>query len=49
MTDLLADVLGVPRASLTIVSGDRSRNKRIAIAGMSPHEVAARLEEVLAR
>jgi hypothetical protein len=40
---LLADTLHVPRTSITIASGDRSRDKRVAIAGLAPAELARRL------
>lgn len=40
---LLAGVLHVPRTSMTIASGGRSRDKRIAIAGLTPGELARRL------
>ena len=36
---LLADVLGVPQRNIQIVSGERSRGKRVRISGRSVAEV----------
>ena len=36
---LLADVLSVPRSNIQIVSGERSRGKRVRIAGRTVAEV----------
>ena len=33
--DVIAEAVGVPRRNVSIVSGDRSRNKRVAIAGVT--------------
>jgi uncharacterized protein (TIGR00251 family) len=41
---LLADVLGVPRASLRIVRGQRSREKVVAVDGLDAAELRRRLE-----
>jgi uncharacterized protein (TIGR00251 family) len=41
--DFLADVLGVKRADVELVSGEKSREKRFRISGLSPAELAARL------
>jgi hypothetical protein len=40
---LLADVLRVPRTSIVVASGERSRDKRLAIAGLAPAELSRRL------
>jgi hypothetical protein len=40
---LLADVLHVPRTSITITAGARSRDKRLAVSGLAPTELARRL------
>ncbi len=40
---LMAGVLDVPRRDLAIVSGDRSRRKRLKISGLPPEAVQARL------
>ena len=39
---VLAKVLGVPRRAVTIVAGERSRSKRVAVAGITPATVEAR-------
>jgi uncharacterized protein (TIGR00251 family) len=43
LLDFLAAELGAPRSSLRLVSGERSRIKTVAFAGLSPAEVARRL------
>ena len=43
LVDVLADALGVPRSAIEILSGDRGRHKRVAIAGVSPELVRTRL------
>ena len=40
---LLARLLGVPRRAVTIVSGARSRTKRVKVAGVTFRDVASRL------
>ena len=40
---LLARALDVPRRNLAIVAGERSRRKRIEVAGLAPSAVEARL------
>jgi uncharacterized protein (TIGR00251 family) len=44
---LLAEVLNVPRASVTIAAGQGSRNKVIRVAGLSAEEVRSCLERTL--
>ncbi len=44
LIELLAGVLGVPKRAVTISSGERSRTKRVAIAGRSRQEVGRRLQ-----
>ena len=39
---LLSKTLKIPKRDITIVSGERSRTKRIRIAGMSPDQIRAR-------
>ena len=39
----LADQLQIPRTRLEIVSGEKSRSKRVKVRGMSAATVAARL------
>lgn len=41
---LLAEALGIPRASLRIVRGQRSREKLVAVEGLGAAEVRRRLE-----
>jgi hypothetical protein len=43
LIELLADALHLPRRNIRIVSGDRSRRKRVAIAGISADAVKRRL------
>ena len=40
---LLARALHVPKRDITIVSGERSRSKRVRVAGMSAEHVLATL------
>ena len=40
---LLARTLRIPKRDITIVSGERSRNKRIRIAGIEREQVLERL------
>ena len=42
---LLADRLGVPKASLTLVSGRSSRDKIVEVSGIDQAEAARRLEQ----
>ena len=43
MIEVLARALRVPRSAVHIVQGERSRKKRVAVAGMAAVEVVARL------
>ena len=49
LTDFLAQLLDVPRRNVTIASGERSRNKRVRIAGLPSQQLAARLAAGLDR
>ena len=40
---LLAEVLAVPRSSVMLVSGGRSRDKIVELAGIEPAEINRRL------
>ena len=40
---LLAKTLKIPRRDITLVSGERSRSKRIRIAGLDPKAALAKL------
>ncbi len=42
-TELLADVLGVPKSSLSLVAGGHAREKTFRIAGLSDAEMRRRL------
>jgi uncharacterized protein (TIGR00251 family) len=41
LIDFLAGALALPRRAIRIVSGERSRRKRVAIDGMTPEQVHA--------
>jgi uncharacterized protein (TIGR00251 family) len=43
LIDILSRTLKVPKRDITIVSGERSRTKRVRVASMDPPTVAARL------
>jgi hypothetical protein len=43
LVELLADTLGVRKSSLSIIRGQTSRNKVVAVAGLSADVVAQRL------
>ena len=43
--EFLAELFEIPRASVTIASGETSRNKRVRIAGLSKLAVEARLAQ----
>lgn len=43
LIDVLAKTLGVPKRAVSLVSGDRSRQKRVAVAGISVAAARRRL------
>jgi len=43
----LAELFDRPRRDITLLSGHASRDKRVAIAGMTEADVAARLADIL--
>ena len=47
LTALMADLFDRPRRDVAIVSGQTSRNKRVAIAGVTAAGAAARLAAAL--
>ena len=49
LIDLLSDTLAVPRRSISIAAGQRSRDKRIEIDGLDPDTLERRLSAILAR
>ena len=46
---VLAETLGVPRRAVTLVSGERSRRKRVRIAGLTAEDAGHRLSAILTR
>lgn len=46
--DLLAEVLGVERARVTVVAGESSRTKRVRIEGLGADDARKRLDEAMA-
>lgn len=44
LIDVMAKALDVPKRNVLIVSGERSRTKRVRVAGVSVEEAAKRLE-----
>ncbi len=44
---LVAEAMQVPRRSLTLTAGERSRDKRVRIAGVSASTLAARIADLL--
>ena len=43
---LLAKTLGVPKSAVALERGGQSRIKRIAVAGLSEHDLKARLTDL---
>ena len=41
--EFLAKTCGVPKRDVTILSGEKSRHKRVMISGMQPEEIQATL------
>jgi uncharacterized protein len=46
VVELLADVLGVPARTISVVSGHGARDKLVEVAGIAPDEIDRRLEAV---
>ena len=44
LVTLLASTLGVPRRSVRLIAGERSRNKRVVIDGRTAVEIHERLQ-----
>ncbi|MGH9373913.1 MAG: DUF167 domain-containing protein [Vicinamibacterales bacterium] len=40
---LVAELLGCPRRDISIAAGEKSRNKRLRIAGLTPEELDRRI------
>ena len=49
LIELLAQAFGRPRRDVSLVSGATSRDKRVAIQGLSETDFAARLSAILRR
>jgi uncharacterized protein (TIGR00251 family) len=47
--DFFADLFAIPRSSVTIASGETSRNKIVRISGLSRSAVEQRLSDALTR
>ena len=47
LVELLAKAFSVPRRQISILSGEKSRDKRVAIEGLTDGDVAARLSAIL--
>jgi uncharacterized protein len=45
LLEIIADRLGVPRRRVRLVSGERSRSKRVQVLGVSGGEILARLDD----
>jgi uncharacterized protein (TIGR00251 family) len=45
VVDILADILGVRRGAVTILSGHHNRRKRVAVTGISVEDAAPKLED----
>jgi uncharacterized protein (TIGR00251 family) len=45
--EFFADLFAIPRSSVTIASGETSRNKIVRVSGLSRTEVEQRLSEAL--
>lgn len=43
LLELLADTLGLPKRNLSLLSGDRSKQKRVLVTGLDVEAVRARL------
>ena len=46
---VLAETLGVPRRAVALVSGERSRNKRVRLVGLTAADAVRRLSAILTR
>lgn len=44
LSALLAAALGVPASHVSVVRGDRGRDKLVSVTGLGPEEIRARLE-----
>jgi uncharacterized protein (TIGR00251 family) len=44
LIEVLSDALGVPRRSISITAGERSRRKTVLIQGLPADEIASRIK-----
>ena len=44
LIEVLSDALGVPRRSISITAGERSRRKTVLIRGLPADEIASRIK-----
>ena len=42
LVEVIADIMGVPKRAVTLVSGERSRRKRVRVAGVSEEDARRR-------
>lgn len=47
LVEFISKLLGVKKSSVFIDSGEKSKDKRVGVEGLSPREVDAALEDVL--
>jgi uncharacterized protein (TIGR00251 family) len=47
LIEFLAKTFGRPRRDISLVAGEKSRDKRVAIEGLSEADFAARLSDIL--
>ena len=47
LVKLLAGALGVPKSRVALVGGERSREKRVRVAGLSAEDARRRLSAIL--
>ncbi|MBI2220706.1 MAG: DUF167 domain-containing protein [Acidobacteria bacterium] len=47
LIDVLASALSLPRRRLSVVSGERARDKRVLVEGASLAEIGARLSDII--
>ena len=49
LVEFIADVVGRPKRDISILTGHKSRTKRIAIAGLDQPQLEAKLSAILPR
>lgn len=47
LIEVISDALNVPRRAVTIVSGERSRQKRVLVVGVTAEQARSRLASVV--